>query len=291
MAKDFINPCHSEKSNRNDEKNSSHLRLICSESHDLSHKILNNEKIRDLRPNFLRFQDDKKKCAFTLAEVLITLGISGVVATLTIPTLISNNNKRIVETRLAKFYSTMNQAVELSEVYNGPKEKWDAMGHGPTINEDGSKDYTKPLAMPWVEKYLLPYIKTTKVTSQQGGQGKVILEFADGSLALISSNATLFYPKATDYYNSGIVDDFVGTDCGKKWFQFFFHPQHESNGSYKYHIDKGFEPYMFAWNGTEEHLKTDSNFGCRAGNNNPAYCTQLIRMNGWKIPDDYPFKF
>ncbi|MBR1753527.1 type II secretion system protein, partial [bacterium] len=66
-----------------------------------------------------------RKFAFTLAEVLITLGIIGVVAALAIPTLISNNNKRIVETRLAKFYSNMNQAVELSEVENGSKEKWE----------------------------------------------------------------------------------------------------------------------------------------------------------------------
>ncbi|MBR1754659.1 type II secretion system protein [bacterium] len=231
-----------------------------------------------------------RRGAFTLAEVLITLGIIGVVAALAIPTLISNNNKRIVETRLAKFYSTMNQAIELSEVDNGPKEKWDAMGHGPTVNADESLDYSKPLAMPWVEKYLLPYIKTTKVTSQTGGQGKVILEFPDGSLVLISSNATIFYPRATDYWNSGVENDFVGSDCGKKWFQFFFRPG-DTSANNKYHYGKGFEPYMYQWDGTEEHLRTSGNYGCALNKNNPAYCTQLIRMNGWKIPDDYPFSF
>ena len=40
-----------------------------------------------------------RKIAFTLAEVLITLGIIGVVAALTLPTLIENHNKRVVETR------------------------------------------------------------------------------------------------------------------------------------------------------------------------------------------------
>ncbi len=53
----------------------------------------------------------RKRAAFTLAEVLITLGIIGVVAAMTIPTLISNHNKRVVETRLKKFYSSMNQAI------------------------------------------------------------------------------------------------------------------------------------------------------------------------------------
>lgn len=46
-----------------------------------------------------------KYSAFTLAETLITLGIIGVVAGLTIPTLISNYRKHVVETRLEKFYS------------------------------------------------------------------------------------------------------------------------------------------------------------------------------------------
>ena len=53
--------------------------------------------------------------SFTLAEVLVTLGIISVVAALTIPSLIQNHNKRIIETRLQKFYSTINQAVLMYE--------------------------------------------------------------------------------------------------------------------------------------------------------------------------------
>lgn len=48
---------------------------------------------------------------FTLAEVLVTLGIIGVVAALTMPTLIDNHRKAVTETRLEKFYSLMSQAV------------------------------------------------------------------------------------------------------------------------------------------------------------------------------------
>ena len=39
-------------------------------------------------------QDNKKKTAFTLAEVLITLGIIGIVAAMTLPTLIASYNKQ-----------------------------------------------------------------------------------------------------------------------------------------------------------------------------------------------------
>ena len=51
------------------------------------------------------------KNAFTLAEVLITLGIIGVVAAMTIPTLISNTNGAQFKTAYKKALSTMNQAV------------------------------------------------------------------------------------------------------------------------------------------------------------------------------------
>ena len=44
------------------------------------------------------------RTGFTLAEVLITLGIIGVVAALTIPSLMTAYNKHITETRLKKFF-------------------------------------------------------------------------------------------------------------------------------------------------------------------------------------------
>lgn len=54
---------------------------------------------------------NKKVSAFTLAEVLITLGIIGIVAAMTIPTLQANNNKQEYVTRLKKAYTIFNQAV------------------------------------------------------------------------------------------------------------------------------------------------------------------------------------
>ena len=48
-----------------------------------------------------------KKKGFTLAEVLITLGIIGVVAAMTIPTLITNYQKKQFESKFAKTYSML----------------------------------------------------------------------------------------------------------------------------------------------------------------------------------------
>lgn len=52
---------------------------------------------------------------FTLAEVLITLGIIGVVAAMTLPTLIANVNSAKYRSQFKKTLSTVNQAVKLNE--------------------------------------------------------------------------------------------------------------------------------------------------------------------------------
>ena len=50
------------------------------------------------------------KNGFTLAEVLITLVIVGVISAMTIPTLMNNTNKQEYVSRLKKAYSTLSQA-------------------------------------------------------------------------------------------------------------------------------------------------------------------------------------
>ena len=53
-----------------------------------------------------------KKCAFTLAEILITLGIIGVVAALTMPALIANHKAVTLKSGLNTAYSLIGQAIE-----------------------------------------------------------------------------------------------------------------------------------------------------------------------------------
>mgnify|MGYP002622418243 CR=1 FL=1 len=56
-----------------------------------------------------------KRFGFTLAEVLITLGIIGVVAAMTIPTLIANTNSAKFRSQFKKTLSTMNQAALMGQ--------------------------------------------------------------------------------------------------------------------------------------------------------------------------------
>ena len=53
-----------------------------------------------------------KNKAFTLAEVLVTLGIIGVVSAMTLPTLVKNHQRQVYVTQLRTIVNQMSQAVE-----------------------------------------------------------------------------------------------------------------------------------------------------------------------------------
>lgn len=55
----------------------------------------------------------QKSEAFTLAEVLITLGVIGVVAAMTIPSLLTNMRNRDLQVQLNKIYSELNEVSKL----------------------------------------------------------------------------------------------------------------------------------------------------------------------------------
>ncbi|MCM1339285.1 MAG: type II secretion system GspH family protein, partial [Muribaculaceae bacterium] len=59
------------------------------------------------------------KAAFTLAEVLITLGIIGVVAAMTIPNLIANTTAHKYRNQFKKTVSTLSQAARMSQAQYG----------------------------------------------------------------------------------------------------------------------------------------------------------------------------
>ncbi len=62
-----------------------------------------------------------KKYAFTLAEVLITLGIIGIVAAMTLPTVINNSRNKQLEAGLKRSYSVISQALDMYQSETGEK--------------------------------------------------------------------------------------------------------------------------------------------------------------------------
>lgn len=64
------------------------------------------------------------KKAFTLAEVLITLGVIGVVASLTLPALIQRKIEKTKIVKLQKFTSTFENAFNMAIAEYGPVSQW-----------------------------------------------------------------------------------------------------------------------------------------------------------------------
>ena len=217
----------------------------------------------------------KQILAFTLAEVLITLGIISIVATLTLPTLIEMHNQKVVEARLKKVYSTINQAIQMAESDYGEREAW-------FVDYNDLASQKK-----WIEKYLLPYLNYTKFEEVQVSSGNYrnAIYFADGSvLTKLPSNGRdwWFFPgniekclklSATNYKNN----------MGKCVFAFYYNPASNTTSH-------AFNSYGIGSSKTEEIFKYDTDFGCYQKNTWKAYCTALIQYNGWQIPKDYPYR-
>lgn len=66
----------------------------------------------------------RKALAFTLAEVLVVLGIIGVVSALTIPNLSQNTGDKEKVAKVKKVYSDLNEAFERAQAEYGPYNKW-----------------------------------------------------------------------------------------------------------------------------------------------------------------------
>ncbi len=119
---------------------------------------------------FTRLQQfSSARKGFTLAEVLIILGIIGVVAAMTIPNLIAANQKRVTVTKLQKAISVINQAYRLSYEENGDVNAEEAKALG-------AEDYFK--------KYWEPYIKLhtlCKTYQMCGYKSQTPFKYSNGS--------------------------------------------------------------------------------------------------------------
>ncbi len=231
---------------------------------------------------------------FTMAEVLITLGILGVVIAMTLPAMIHKYDITATETRLKKFYSIFNQAILQSDAKNGPFDGWQYWNTD-IIGEDGvalnrQEDHKKSFDL-----YLAPYLKIYKVeklkysTGNFAGEEFYMYYLADGSAFRFERHTNrdiFFYPRNPEkcLKRQAQGEDVLGV-CE---FAFLFCPINKSIG-WDYLRNKGLEPYMYAWDGNITSLYENPTSGCNTGASG-AYCTALIQQNGWKIPKNYPRK-
>ena len=207
---------------------------------------------------------------------MITLAIIGIVAALTIPNLIINYKKKLVETRLTNFYSTFNNALKLASAEHGDYKYW---------NMYDALSSKEQLRM-WNETYILPYIKVLKTEYKQVGYNPRIINYLlDGSVIIIGRESWFFYPEAKNF-ELGIKTESSGLQ--------YEYPKSETSGiewfTFNFNTIRGLYPFG---SGLDENtLRNDKKIGCNtAATGEKAYCAGLIEFYGWKIPKDYPLKF
>lgn len=254
-------------------------------------KIIKNCYNSDMLHHYYYGAFMKKKIAFTLAEVLITLGIIGVVAAMTLPVLIQNNINRTVETRLAKFYSVFNQALKMAEVEYGDKEDWYQNKNGVINDENGNPIEGSSLILEWYNIYLAKHIKTIKITVDK--ESRPTFYLADGSaFAAAHSDGMrdwIFY--SSDPEKCIARHGSLANAQGKCAFRFIYMPANSTSPEWKYHIKRGLEPYKYDWDGSNEDLYNNAYAGCNESSTcKNCMCTSVIQANGWKIPKNYPYR-
>lgn len=196
-----------------------------------------------------------KKTAFTLAEVLITLGIIGIVAALTLPSIITNINKQEAGTRLKKFNSTMAQVLIYSQEEYGAINGWD-MSLRPEE---------------FVTKYFAPYLKYLKIDSEGS---RAMLYLTDGSTVKILKGRCMdmhFDVNGDRKPNRVGYDTFVFLACDKtitEWCS-----------------NKGWCTYY------SQNANQSREAKLRACTLSPYYCSALLEYDNWEFKKDYPFKF
>lgn len=242
----------------------------------------------------------KKIFAFTLAEVLITIGVIGVVAAITIPSLITKSHRIIVENRLKDSYSIMSNAVKMAE------EEW-GVGFEPTDDLTGTG--WSPRSSKFVfDKYFRPFMKINYEYSQDDcvelskAYGKnpnsgMYIDYNGACYSLPNGTSIIFWAGRKDTDSPYLMTvQFRINPAKKKQIDgidvFGFQIVNSNNGLV---VTSGLEQIGFEISDEKliEACVSDSNRIPVNGYSWPrsAFCLELIKRNGWKIPANYPLKF
>ncbi len=229
-----------------------------------------------------RTYSPRKSVAFTLAEVLITLGIIGVVAAMTMPSLIADYQKKQTAIQLKKAYSTFAQALVSSQYENGNASEWNVTELGSSYDDN----------LKYFEQYWKPYLKVIKVCKTMKECGYSI----NGYATFINRNNFIYYGQASN------VPGFIYGDGTYAYIRpYSYEPDYvptlqllsiDINGAKKPNV-MGRDVFQF---------QVDTQRGVISGYYTGNLCTKekisqeysracggKIMADGWEIRDDYPW--
>ena len=222
----------------------------------------------------------REKQAFTLAEVLITLAIIGVVAAMTIPTLIQDFKKREASVKIKRFYSAMTQAIQLSEIDNGPALSWGIKDYK---DEDGNlldDSIRLENALIFYNKYIRPYLKLAKEQTNEEIARRYDIFLIDGSMFSISNGSCTDFIYDTNGLkppNANGQDKFYFLLCDEKNNKLHhLHTPNRAFGTYGHHT------------ATPSFERSEALKSCEK---TPIMCSTLLELfDNWEFKDDYPHK-
>ena len=254
-----------------------------------------------------------KRTAFTLAEVLITLGIIGIVACMTLPVLVSKYREHVTVNRLRQVYSLLKQAESMAVNEYGDINTWDF------IDLKTMAGIYPGLNTLVFDKYYKPYLKTAKCNYRatiKAANGTPFITIENYYKYVCLPNGTVIYGNTlagSGYTGTIVYVDLNGKKSpnvvGRDIFTLLINrPVYKSSDyntdSYRVvpkcpvGISTCFAgPYQGAsgyyWKGDEETLikyclgGSDSFYTLAGGGNSCAY---MIEQAGWKVPKNYPIK-
>ena len=251
---------------------------------------------------------------FTLAEVLITLGIIGIVAALVLPGWVESYEKRRVAASLKKSYAELNQVLDMAIAEHGDPSSW---------NYYEAENLDK-----WVETYIVPYVSVSSFGSCKGLNIFAKSCYGVYPTFMLGSNRLNSYPYYMLAKNNGAVAWGFKRDTGtyepftyalvylkkgkpvktsntpyskqylmfgKDVFVFMFDSKDKTLRFKPYGIDR-FVPYARGYQPTRTQLLGTAAWGgCNANASGAGYvgpgyaCAAVIMLDGWEIKGDYPW--
>ena len=233
-----------------------------------------------------------KEKAFTLSETLIALTIIGVVAAITIPSLMVQHQKEQTVVQLKKAYSDFARAARMAQTIYGDISSWDY-----TLTNNA-----------FFKQYFYPYISLSKQTVaeaardnikyyQTSGQvenGLLIMRDQGEIIEMISGCQIFTYPLV--YGGTGST---IPLKCYAIDINGYKKPNKFGRDLFMMCIDadKGITPHY--WNDNEDAnikrtreqlLKGPSSYRYNCSKSaRGMWCAAVILRDGWQIKNDYPW--
>lgn len=217
--------------------------------------------------------------AFTLSEVLLTLGIIGVVAALTIPNLVENYQKNQTAIQLKKVYSMFENAEKMAEVDYGPSTSWDYTLSVSDFMQTYYKTYLKLLKESQTNDDNNLFGKTINYTNINGDAVSYVnfgyrAILADGTIIRVSKNGQFIILSAD--INGIKGPNKLGRDV------FDFELMWDGPKKLVTHVLSIINP-----SNRSTYLTTCKNSAYTGGS--PSWCAAIIQYDDWQIKDDYPW--